>query len=190
MDLYRRTQRVLEAVDRSEREARRAVAEDDRRDDHVQAIETARRQGNARECPGCPRRARGASRPRRGRRVWRPALCVRLSRAKREFDAGEPATRALRYHDDLARAVIGEQAVRRLESAARIDDDARGIGADDVTNRQSRVIRDRAADPDDDGVDEGAQPVQMRETGGSVDVAGNGRSWWRCARRATGRLDQ
>lgn len=60
----------------------------------------------------------------------------------------------------------------RLESAARIDDDARGIGADDVTNRESRVIRDRAADPDDDGIYEGAQPVQVRETGGSIDIAG------------------
>ena len=33
-----------------------------------------------------------------------------------------------------------------------------------------RIIRERGADADDDRVDERAQPMQMRETGGPVDV--------------------
>ena len=100
------------------------------------------------------------------------AICPSIAGKARTSTPGSSQRAPSRHHDDSARAVIGEQAGGRLESAARIDDDARGIGADDVTNRQSRVIRDRAADPDDDGIDEGAQPVQVRETGGAVDVAG------------------
>ena len=96
---------------------------------------------------------------------------VAVSRGQCEnLDPGDLATRSLRYDDNSARAVIGEQPGRRLQSAARIDDDARGIGADDVAHRQSRIIGDRAADADDDRVDEGAQPVKMRETGGPIDV--------------------
>ena len=105
----------------------------------------------------------GEDRGRRDMSVYR--------RQSEYLDAGKLATRALRHHDNSARAVVGEQAGGRRKPAARIDDDARRIGAGDVTNRQSRVVRERAADPDDDGVDQRAQPMQMRETGRSVDVA-------------------
>jgi hypothetical protein len=156
MDSYRRAQRVLEAVDRSEREALRAIAEDDRRDDDVQAIETARDE-ETRESVGAALDENAAQSDLGEAGEYRGRRYIAVYRGQSEnLDAGEFATRALFHHDDSAHAVIGEQAGRRLESAARIDDDARRIGANDVTNRQSRVIRDRAADPDDDGVDEGA----------------------------------
>ena len=99
------------------------------------------------------------------------AMWPSLDGQRENLDPGDLATRSLRYDDNSARPVIGEQPRRRRQFAARIDDDARGIGADDVAHRQSRVIGEGAADADDDRVDEGAQPVQMRETGGPIDVA-------------------
>ena len=71
-----------------------------------------------------------------------------------------------------AHAVVGEQARRRPEPALGIDDDARRIGADDAPHRQLRIVGDRAADADDDRIDQSAQPMQMGKSGGPVDIAG------------------
>ena len=108
MDSYRRTQRVLEAVDESEREARRAIAEDDRRDDHVQAIETARRE-ETRESVGAAldEHAAQSDLGEAGEYGCRRYMSVNRGQSE-NLDAGEFATRALRNHDDSARAVIGE----------------------------------------------------------------------------------
>ena len=108
MDSYRRTQRVLEAVDRSEREARRAIAEDDRRDNHVQAIETALRE-ETRESLGAALDEHAAQPDlfEAGEYGSRRYMSVQGGQSD-NLDAGESATRALRYHNDSARAVIGE----------------------------------------------------------------------------------
>ena len=108
MDSYRRTQRVLEAVDESEREARRAIAEDDRSDDHVQAIETARRE-ETRESVGAAldEHAAQSDLGEAGEYGCRRYMPVYRGQSE-NLDAGELASRALRNHDDSARAVVGE----------------------------------------------------------------------------------
>ena len=108
MDSYRRTQRVLEAVDRSEREARRAIAEDDRRDDDVQAIETALRE-ETRESVGAALDEHAAQSDLFEAGEYGSRRYMSVYRGQGEnLDAGELATRALRDHDDSARPVIGE----------------------------------------------------------------------------------
>jgi len=108
MDSYRRTQRVLEVVDWSEREARRAIAEDDRRDDHVQAIETAGDK-ETRESVGAALDEHAAQSDLGEAGEYGSRRYMSVYRGQSEnLDAGELATRALRSHDDSARAVIGE----------------------------------------------------------------------------------
>ena len=107
MDSYRRTQRVLEAVDESEREARRAIAEDDRRDDHVQAIETARRE-ETRESGGAAldEHAAQSDLGEAGEYGCRRYMSVNR-RQSENLDAGDLAPRSLRDDHNSARAVIG-----------------------------------------------------------------------------------
>ena len=47
-----------------------------------------------------------------------------------------------------------------------IDDDAGRMRPAHPAHREQRIVGERGPDPDDDGVDEGAQPMQMVETVG------------------------
>jgi len=80
------------------------------------------------------------------------------------------ATRALPMHHNSAGAVVGQQASRRRKLASRIDDDANRIGTGDATNRQLGIVGQRATNSNYDGIDERAQPMQMGETAGAIDV--------------------
>jgi glycosyltransferase 2 family protein len=147
---------LIEALYWAEREARAAIAEDDRRDDDVKAIETAGREETREsvraaldEDTAQPNLSKAAEDG--GRRY------ISVFRGQGEnLDAGYLATRALSSHDNSARAVIGQHASRRCNFALRIDDDAHRIGTGDATNGQLGVIREHAADSDDDSIDEGA----------------------------------
>ena len=73
-------------------------------------------------------------------------------------------------HQQAADAVVGEHLGARRQPAVRIDHDARRMRPGDPPHRQLRIVGERGADADHDGIDQRAQPVQMSETRRSVDV--------------------
>ena len=76
----------------------------------------------------------------------------------------------LRRDQKTADAVIGENLGAGWKPSIRIENDARRLRTGDPPHRQLRVIGESGADANDDGVDQGAQPMQMRESRRSVDV--------------------
>ena len=89
------------------------------------------------------------------------------------FDTGGQRARGMRAADDQPpRAVIGQKPRLRRQTTLRIDHDARRIRTADPPHRQLRIVRDRGADADHDGVDQRPQPMQMVEAFAAVDVFG------------------
>jgi hypothetical protein len=171
MHPHRRAQSLVDVVDRIERESRSAAAKENRRNDHMQAIETAGLQEpRKRVCAALDEHAAQSHPGKSGEDIRR--LDMTAARRQREnIDVAERATRPAGCHDDAAHAVIGEQAGGRRKTASRIDDNARRSWPGDMANRQLRIISDRAANTDDHGVDQRAKPMQMRQAGRAVDIA-------------------
>ena len=109
MDSHRRTQRVLDAVDRSEREARTAIAEDDRRDDRRAGDRDSPRQGNATDVSGPP-----STSTRRNPRSARLAEY----RGRRDMPVLPPAKRRSRRPGPWASAPCAVTTMRRTPSSA------------------------------------------------------------------------
>jgi hypothetical protein len=63
------------------------------------------------------------------------------------------------------------------EPSPRIHHDAYRIGATNAAHGQSRIVSTCSLDPNDDGINQGSQPMKMFERGGAIDVmraAGSG----------------
>ncbi len=166
-----RPQRLFASCDRGEVEARAAAAEDDRRHHHMQAVEAVRLE-KARDRSGAaldqdaPQAARGEAREDGGRRD----LAV-LDRQRDLFDAGE-RTGAVPGDDEARYAVVAQCPRAGRQPPVRIDDDADGMRAADPAHRQQGIVRDGGPDPDDDGIDQRAEPVEMVEPFAAIDVVG------------------
>jgi len=170
---HRRTQRLVAARHRLERDAAAPGAEDDRRDHDVQPVEAAGREERRHRVRAAldhdaAEAALGERRQDRGRRD--------RAIGRRQAYALDPARqrgpRALRRDRQAADAVVGEHARIGVHPAARIDHGARRRWPADVPHGELRIIGQRGADPDHDHVDQRAQPMQMGESGGPVDVVG------------------
>jgi len=74
----------------------------------------------------------------------------------------------LRHHQ--TRRTVGEQPRAGRQAPARIDDHARRMRSAHPPHRQLRIVGQHRADADHHRIDEGAQPVQMCEPVGTVDV--------------------
>ena len=70
------------------------------------------------------------------------------------------------------RAVCREYPCVGWEPAARIENDTRGARAGDASDGKLRIISDGRPDPDQDRIHQSAEPVQMRQTSGPIDVFG------------------
>ncbi len=66
--------------------------------------------------------------------------------------------------------VVRQHARCRREPAARIDHHAGRVGPGDAADGQLRIVGERGADADDDGIHQRAQAMQMGEAFRSVDV--------------------
>jgi hypothetical protein len=77
-----------------------------------------------------------------------------------------------RGDDDAARTVNSEGARGPGQSTVWVDDHARRILPGYAPHCELRVVGDRGADADDDGIDERAQAMKMIEPIGAVDVMG------------------
>ena len=89
-----------------------------------------------------------------------------------------------------SRRIPSAASARALDGnrAAGIDHDPRGAWTLDPPDGQLRIVRHGRPDPDDHGIDQCPQAVQVGEAGLPIDVMrmAGGRS--RCGRRSTGRL--
>ena len=74
--------------------------------------------------------------------------------------------------DEAPDAVVGEQPGVGRQPPARIDHDPRRMRAGDAPDGEPGIVGEHGPDADHDGVDQGAQPMQVRETLGPVDVMG------------------
>ena len=80
--------------------------------------------------------------------------------------------------DEALDAVVAERPRAGRQPAVGIDDDADGMRPADPPHREQGIVGDRRSDPDDHGIDDGAQPVEMVEPVAAVDVVrmpGHGR---------------
>jgi glycosyltransferase 2 family protein len=170
MDVHRRVQRLLDAVDRIQNNARLAGAQDDGRDHDVQAVETAGRK-KARNRIGAAF-DENAAKPEAGKtgkdgcRGNVPVGC----RQSENFDVGERTGRSLRRHHESARAIGVEQARARTQSSTWIKNDARWMRPDDATDGELGIVGERSPYSDDDGIDDGAEPMQMGEARWPIDI--------------------
>jgi hypothetical protein len=162
-------QRFLDAIDRAEHKARATGAEDERRDHHMQTIETpgaekARNRFGAAFDEDTAQPEAGEA----GKDCGRCNISV-CRRQLQHFGAGKLASAARRSHDDPPGAFAEETRVGR-KPAARINDDPDRIGAVDTAHRQLRIVGARGFNPNYDGIDQRPQPVEMRQSGGAVDI--------------------
>jgi len=162
---------VVDPLDRRERQARLPGAEDDRRDQHVQAIEASGRQ-EARDRSGAPFHQDAAQAARGERRQHRRGGDMPVRRRQRDhLDAiGERGAVRARRHHQPAHPVGGEHPRAWRKPAARVEHDPGRARAGDPAHGELRIVDQRRAHPDHHRVDQGAQPVQVVEPGRSVDV--------------------
>ena len=164
--------RLVDALDRRQREARSSRAEDDRSDHDVQPVETAGGK-EARHRIGAAfdqDAAEAAVRERRDDRGRRELALVRGQRQRSRRRPGSCRSR-VRAGDHEPADTVGRQHPRaRRQSAIGIDDDPRRARAFDAPDGQLRIVGDRGAHPDHHRVDQRPQAMQMGETGLSVDV--------------------
>ena len=165
--------RFVDALDRRQRKAGAAGAEDDRRHHDVQPVEAAggeetRHGVGAAFDQDAAQAALGERRQDRGRRD----LAVGLRQGD-DLDVGrQRRAGAGRGHDQAADAVRGEQPGAGRQPAARVDDHPRRLRAGHPADRELRVVGERRADPDHHRIDQRAQPVQVGKAGRAVDVVG------------------
>ncbi len=170
MNANRRAQRLLDMVDRIERNARPARSKDDRRHDHMQTIETSRGE-KARKRVGAAldQNATHAELGETAENCGGRDLPVRRGEPQ-SFRAAMIAAHALSRDDETANPVVIEKSRACRKPSFWVDCDARGVRPGDPADGQLRIIGKRGSNPDDDRVDKGAQAMQMSKARRSVDV--------------------
>ena len=145
-------------------------AQHDGRDVDMQPIETSRRD-KTRHGIGTALNQHSAH-PRTGQRRddgGRRNVSV-LRRQGDDFNAGgRCGPRAVCRNQQPANAVVGKQLCIRSQAPSRIDHGTRGLRTGDLPDRQLRVISQRRSNADHDNIDQRAEPVQMFDTGRTVD---------------------
>ena len=160
-------------------EARPAVAENGRRDHDMQPVEAAGlHEARDRVRPAFDQHPAEAARGEDGENRWlarygrpRPAGLGPLAAGRESHAFADDASRGGPLSAS-SRALGGEPPLGSMTTRA-------GCGPCDEAHRQLRIVRERAADADDDGVDQRPQAMQMRKRRGAVDVmrmAGCGRN--------------
>jgi hypothetical protein len=93
------------------------------------------------------------------------------SRQRDNLDIGAGCQlRSFRGHQQTADAIGSKNLGARWQPPFWIEHDTRGLWTGDSPHGQFGIVGKRRADADDDGIDQRAQPMQMRETAGTVYV--------------------
>ena len=170
VNLRRRSKRLVDPIDLTQCEGRAPFAEDDRRDHDVQAIETAR-DYETRECVRAALDEHSAQseigETAKDRRRSDMPFGDRQAQRLDAWMAG--AFDALAHHYQAANSIIRHRARARRKTPPRVDYDPRRAWSAHAANRQLRIVGLGRAHTDNDGVDEGAKTMQMREARRSID---------------------
>ena len=162
---------LVGALDRRQRNAGPARAKNDRRDDHVQAVKAAcgkkARHGVRTAFDQYPAHTAGTERCKdsRGRKVpiagGQPKQLNARDR-RRGF--------SFRGYQDATGTIVIENLRFVTETAVRIDDDTGRLLPGDPAYGQLRIVGYRSTNTDDDGIDQSPQPVEVGQSGRSVDA--------------------
>jgi hypothetical protein len=153
-------------------DARSAGAKEDGSDHHVQAIKTTGRKKTRNRVGAAFDEDTAESEFRETREdIGRSNNSIR--RWKREhLDAGQSTRRSPCCYHQPSSTITVEQACRRRQASARIEHNASRMRTVDAADRKLRIISKSGSYSDDDGVNDCAEAVQMRETRRSIDVVG------------------
>ena len=171
MRMHRHTHRLIGPLDRRQRDAGPARTENDRRHDHVQAVETAGRE-EARhgvgttfdQYPPQPARTKCCKNGRRGK------VSVGGGQTKELDSLDRGSGFSFCSYQDAPDAILDENLRLVAETAAGIDDHARRLPPGDPAYGQLRIVGYRSTDADDDGVHQSPQSVEVGQSGRPIDV--------------------
>ncbi|UUN31292.1 flippase-like domain-containing protein [Streptomyces sp. FIT100] len=180
---HRRPERVPHQVGAGEADARDAVADQDRRDGHVQPVKRTRvqeaRHGDTAALDQHPaetaprelvHQAAGGERGAVGQRQYVNALDV-LDASGTGTGTGDSGAVGA-HHPQGRRLPVREHPAPQRHPAVRVEDDAHRVLPGTGPDRQPGIVGDGGAGPDDHRVGQRAQPVQVLPVLRTGDVVG------------------
>jgi hypothetical protein len=93
-------------------------------------------------------------------------------RKGKHLDAGQDTRCSPCHYHQPSSPITVEQACRRRQTSARIEDNASWMRTVDAANRELRIISKGGSDSHNNSVNDRAKAMQMRKTGRSIDVTG------------------
>jgi hypothetical protein len=157
--MYRRAERLFDTFYGVKDDARPAGTKEDGSDHHVQAIKTPGRK-KARNSVGAAFNENTAE-AEFGKSSKDDSGCNVSIRGRKceHLNAGQRTRCSLRRYHQPACAVTVEQACSRLQTSARIEDNASRMRTGDPANRELRIVSKSGSDPDNDSVNDRAQAM-------------------------------
>ena len=171
MRAHRHPHGLVGALDRRQRDAGPARAQNDRRDDHVQSVKAACRK-EARNGVGAtfdqyPAHPASTERCKDGRRRKVPIG----SGQPNKLDARDRSSGfSFRGYKNATDTILTEDPRLVAEPAVRVDDDAGRLLPGDPAYGQLRIVGYRSTDADNDRIDQSPQPVEVGQSGRPIDV--------------------
>ena len=171
MNMHGHTQRLIGAFDRRQREAGVPRTKNDRRHHHVQSIEAAGgKKSRYRHGAAFNQNPAKSMAGQRSKNLRGGDLSV-TCRQNDCFNAGwRCAPRALRNDQQAAYAIRRKDPGFAAQPAFWVDDNARRMRSGHAPHGELRIIGDGGANAYNYTVDERPQPMQMGETGRTIDV--------------------
>ena len=162
---------LVGALDRRQRDAGSARAQNDRRDDHVQPVKATCRK-EARDGIGAtfdqyPAQSTGTERCKDGRGRKLPIGGGQPNKLNaRDRSSGL----SFRGYKNATDTILTKDSRFAAEAAVRVDDDAGRLSPGNPAYSQLRIVGYCGTDADDDGVHQSPQPVEVGQSGRPVDV--------------------
>jgi hypothetical protein len=162
---------LVGALDRRQRDAGSARAENDRRYNHVQSVKAT--------CRKEARNGVGATFDQYSAQSARTECCKDRRGRKLPISRGQPKELHARDrsngfsfcgYQDAADTILTEDPRLVAEPSVRIDDDASRLLPGDPAYSQLRIVGYRSTDADNDCVDQSPQPVEVRQSARPIDV--------------------
>ena len=171
MHAHRHAHGLVGALDRRQRDAGPARAQNDRRDDHVQPVKAT--------CRKEARNGVGATLDQYPTQSTGTECCKDSRRRNVPIGSGQPNKLnardrsnglSFRGYQDATDTVLTENPRLVAEPAVRVDDDAGRLLPGDPAYGQLRIVCYRSTDADNDCIDQSPQPVEVGQSGRPIDV--------------------
>jgi hypothetical protein len=162
---------LVGALDRRQRDAGSARAQNERRDNHVQSVKAT--------CRKEARNGVGATFDQYSAQSASTECCKNSRGRKLPIGGGQPkelnardrsSDLSFRSYKNATDTILTEDSRFAAEAAVRVDDDAGRLLPGDPAYGQLRIVGYRSTDADNDRIDQSSQPVEVRQSGRPVDV--------------------